>query len=195
MLIIDKKKVSYKHNEITQLSQEEEAHFWARVRKLPEDDGCWEWQAALSTKGYGRTRLYRGDRRMFATHRVSWFLHFGEIPEGLLILHKCNNKICCNPGHLYVGDTRDNTLDMIAVGADNNPFHDEVYHAVMVEAARSSESISKRKESFSRIQHQQGTANSQFGTCWIRNAVEGVTRKIKLSQLADFTSIGWVRGR
>ncbi len=52
--------------------------------------------------------------KMFSAHRVSWNIHFGEIPEGLWVLHKCDNGKCVNPYHLYVGTPTDNRLDMVA---------------------------------------------------------------------------------
>jgi hypothetical protein len=73
-----------------------------------EETGCWEWDGTIRT-GYGRY-YYKG--KWMTAHRVSWELHNGPIPDGLLVLHKCDNKPCVNPDHLFVGTQRDNVRDM-----------------------------------------------------------------------------------
>lgn len=74
---------------------------------------CWETKRSLTPEGYGRM-FYKG--RLVGTHRVSWLLYRGLIPDGLDVLHRCDNPRCCNPEHLFVGTPRDNTLDSIAKG-------------------------------------------------------------------------------
>lgn len=85
-----------------------EARFWPRVKK---SEGCWEWTGALNSKGYGRIN-HLG--RNTLTHRCSWELHFGPIPEGLFVLHRCDNRVCVRPDHLFLGDAGDNARDMAA---------------------------------------------------------------------------------
>jgi hypothetical protein len=83
-----------------------EKRFWSKVKKT---SGCWIWTGATNSCGYGdiwaTTRLERA-------HRVSWFFAHGPIPEGKLVLHKCDNPPCVNPDHLFLGTHRDNTQDM-----------------------------------------------------------------------------------
>jgi len=74
---------------------------------------CWEWLATKNSNGYGQFGV---EGRKILAHRASWELFFGEIPKGKLILHKCNNKSCVNPYHLYIGDYRDNMVDAIKAG-------------------------------------------------------------------------------
>lgn len=78
--------------------------------------GCWLW-LGRSSGGYGRVRFktptIRGDKLV---HRESYRIFIGEIPEGLLIRHRCHNKLCCNPLHLEPGTDRDNWLDMLVDG-------------------------------------------------------------------------------
>ena len=87
--------------------------FFAKVAMIPFHT-CWEWLGTTSNGGYG-TLLHSKKRKEFA-HRISWELHYGEIPPGMRICHKCDNVSCVNPDHLFMGTARDNTLDMIRKG-------------------------------------------------------------------------------
>ena len=70
-------------------------------------DNCWAWKASSRNKGYGAFCYPKGgDIIQGRAHRFSWELHFGEIPDGMCILHSCDNPPCCNPAHLSIG-TRD----------------------------------------------------------------------------------------
>ena len=87
-----------------------EDKFWARVEKGPD---CWQWLGAISTWGYG---FFRVDGKTRHAHRVSWEMHNGPIPEGLWVLHHCDNPPCVNPDHLFLGTAKTNVADMIAKG-------------------------------------------------------------------------------
>ncbi len=89
--------------------------FWARVMK---GDGCWNWTGSHDCHGYG-TITNMGHR--IAAHRVSWKIHFGEIPIGLYVLHRCDNRPCVNPSHLFLGTHQDNMDDMKAKGRAHRP--------------------------------------------------------------------------
>ena len=80
--------------------------FWKMVSVSA---GCWNWLGPINNKGgYGEI-WYLG--RNIGAHRLSWILHFGNIPEGLLVCHTCDNPKCVNPGHLYLGTYKDNNRD------------------------------------------------------------------------------------
>lgn len=70
--------------------------------------GCWLWYGALSAAGYGQIRM-----RDYAhlVHRVRYKLKFGEIPNGICVLHKCDNPLCSNPDHMFLGTKKDNNND------------------------------------------------------------------------------------
>ena|ERR1700734_3169973 len=81
--------------------------FWKAVIK---HDGCWEWTKATAKHGYG---MIGTGRIVVTAHRVSWEIHFGPIPEGIDVLHKCDNPPCSNPDHLFLGDHADNMADAV----------------------------------------------------------------------------------
>lgn len=89
------------------------ARFWRLIQK--SEDGCWIWTGNVSKAGYGN--LWTPEKRGYVyAHRFSWRLANGEIPDGLCVLHKCDNPPCVNPSHLFLGTKRDNTHDMISKG-------------------------------------------------------------------------------
>lgn len=80
--------------------------FWARVEKT---ETCWLWSGGRDPDGYGE---FNGTR----AHRASWELHNGPIPNGLWVLHHCDNPPCVRPDHLFLGSSADNTADKVAKG-------------------------------------------------------------------------------
>lgn len=78
--------------------------------------GCWLWQASVQRNGYGQIGGGGKSGGMKNTHRVSWEVHRGPIPEKMQVLHKCDVKTCVNPDHLFLGTQADNLRDMDAKG-------------------------------------------------------------------------------
>lgn len=87
-----------------------EWRFWNKVKKTPT---CWLWIGGRFPKGYGMFTVKGIPRK---AHRISWQIHNGSIPEGLLVLHHCDNPPCVNPKHLWVGTHQDNVDDSVSKG-------------------------------------------------------------------------------
>ncbi len=90
----------------------EHEHFWRRVRRGKPDE-CWPWQRAKSPQGYGS--LWQSGTTVEA-HRVAYELARGPIPDGMIVLHSCDNPSCCNPAHLRLGTYKDNSEDCFEGG-------------------------------------------------------------------------------
>lgn len=93
-----------------------EERFWRFVTKCGDND-CWNWDGQKLPSGYGRISLGAKILGSEGAHRVSWKLHNKkDIPDGMFVMHKCDNPSCVNPNHLSIGTPKDNTQDMIAKG-------------------------------------------------------------------------------
>jgi hypothetical protein len=87
--------------------------FWSKVNK---SDGCWTWTGSKTTAGYGLIWNGKDTSAPVYVHRLSWELHFGEIPDGLSVCHRCDNPTCVRPDHLFLGTDKDNSDDKITKG-------------------------------------------------------------------------------
>lgn len=90
--------------------------FWRSVAIEPPDD-CWIWQGSIKPNGYGV--MWNGVSNIYV-HRLSWELHFGPIPDNLLVCHTCDVRACVNPTHLWLGTDEDNLRDMREKGREGH---------------------------------------------------------------------------
>ncbi len=97
-----------------------EERFWPKVDRRRPDE-CWPWMAALSTGGYGNFKAW--SYQNIRAHRIAYALTTGEDPGDLLICHRCDNRPCCNPAHLFPGTDKDNSDDKIAKGRARSGNH------------------------------------------------------------------------
>jgi hypothetical protein len=91
----------------------DEERFW---RKVDKTDGCWFWTGATHEDGYG---CFHVNGKAYKAHRYSWFLKWNEHPA-MFVLHKCDNRNCVNPEHLFLGTNLDNVRDMIQKGRNRD---------------------------------------------------------------------------
>lgn len=94
------------------------SRFWAKVDRQgptpahrPDLGPCWVWTARLSPDGYGQFRVGGMDSPNARAHRVSWIFAHGPIPDGLWVLHHCDEPTCVRPDHLFIGTHKDNVAD------------------------------------------------------------------------------------
>jgi len=96
--------------------------FWKYVNRngsvpthRPELGACWPWTGS-TTEGYGRLGIGGAGAKMISAHRLSFKMAYGAFDERLCVLHKCDNRKCTNPEHLFIGTLGDNNRDTVAKG-------------------------------------------------------------------------------
>ena len=137
--------------------------------ELDAETGCWVWQASAQRYGFIGTAAHHPE----TAHRVAWKLYRGEIPEGMHVLHRreCNNTLCVNPDHLYIGTREENVADKFATGRDNTPRGSTAYQAKLTEdIVRTARKRNSAGESTYKLAEEYGVRRTTM-----RRAVLGIT--------------------
>ena len=96
---------------MTFVTQDPIQRFNAKI--VIDEHGCHRWQSVVKRDGYGHFWM---NGRQFKAHRAAYLLFRGNIPNGMMVLHKCDVRCCVNPEHLFIGTMKDNVDDMDAKG-------------------------------------------------------------------------------
>lgn len=131
----------YQFNDLTSYTptKEDEVRFWNKVAITANSDKCWIWKHATDKRNYGSFRI---NNRTHTATRVAYLLHNKELPE-LMICHKCDNPLCCNPRHLFAATQKENIRDMIDKGRHS---HGDSHRALMKPKRGSQHGMAKLTE-------------------------------------------------
>lgn len=131
------------------------------------DAACWPWTGARHGRGYGLTRYPQSQKKLGA-HRAAWEVAHGPIPSGMYVCHTCDNPLCCNPSHLFLGTNADNQRDAVRKGRQVGPPRlrgEAVYGARLTDdAVRAMRSLNTQGTySYRQLGERFGISKSQVG--------------------------------
>lgn len=107
-----------KYKPMPNTTESDYTRFWGRAILTANQNNCWYWQGAKDTAGYGSFSVGGIN---YTSNRFAYFLYHNADPKIMHVLHKCDNKTCVNPNHLFLGTNYDNVLDKMAKGRQGRP--------------------------------------------------------------------------
>jgi hypothetical protein len=144
-----------------------EVRFWDFVEKTSE---CWIWTGGNTPRGYG-IFCPTGSKKMYS-HRFSYELHIGRIPNGMFVCHACDNPACIRPDHLFLGTARDNTMDMVTKGRHGTKGKRSALSCFL--AFRVNDMLKAKFERYCEIM---GIGGSEAIRCYIMNLPDDPTKQ------------------
>lgn len=158
---------------IPSLTEKEIRRFWNSIDSK-DRESCWNWKGHLNAvkkeNGYGTFCVSRdGRRNLLKAHRVSFVLSKGDT-GGLLVLHRCDNRNCCNPDHLFLGTYKDNAVDCKTKGRLNSPKGERINTAIL-----SPEQVVEIREMYSSSGRSLAWVASKFGVS--RHTIHAIVQK------------------
>lgn len=132
---------------------------WARVDKSGD---CWVWAGGVNHGGYGVLRKPRGIATL--CHRVAYVLTNGCVPDDICVLHRCDNRRCCNPSHLFLGTRGDNNRDRSAKGRTARGF--TLPHSKLSEDDKAAIAALKGKGTQASVGAMFDVSRSRVGQIW-----------------------------
>jgi hypothetical protein len=147
--------------------------FWRKVNRRNSREACWNWTAGLATTGYGIFSLrINGTWKIRGAHRVSFVIAHGSVPtDKPCVLHRCDNRACVNPDHLFAGTKLDNSQDMASKGRDGWTLHPET--------VRRGEQINTAKLTSRDVRAIRASSASRLQLCARFNVSKGLISQIR----------------
>lgn len=165
-------------------SQKTIDRFASKVQ-LPQNliNDCWLWIGGVKDKNRNNNRIYGAFRlssyESIASHRFSYEYYYGPIPQGLLVCHKCDNPLCINPYHLFLGTVQDNNLDKLNKGRQSSILTKEIVIEIL-------DKINNNiLLNYTQISSQYGVCESNINSILCGNHWKHVTKNYNLEELKN----------